>query len=325
MTTVDLRPLSLGEVLDRTFTLYRSHFWLFVGIMALPHVVNVVLNLLIQGILGPVFALPPGLDPQKAGLGEVVKGGGYFVAVLLSGLVGWVLYSLALGATTTALSDVYFDRRATIRGAYRKVQGRLWALMGVTFAVMVRFVGLAALFFVVFFLLIAIPAAVIGRGSPIVVAVIGLLFFALTVAAMIVIMLRYAVAIPALLLENIKARQALKRSVLLTKGQKARLFLIFFLMLLMAYVVILILQWPLWTATALIAQKSRQVPVWLSSLTVVAGGIGGALSGPLLMIGFSLLYYDVRIRKEAFDLQMMLSALEPVAPPRETPPAVTGA
>ena len=28
----ELRPLSLGEVLDRTFAFYRSRFWLFAGI-----------------------------------------------------------------------------------------------------------------------------------------------------------------------------------------------------------------------------------------------------------------------------------------------------
>ena len=34
MNTFDLRPLSVGEILDRTFTLYRRHFWLFIGIAA---------------------------------------------------------------------------------------------------------------------------------------------------------------------------------------------------------------------------------------------------------------------------------------------------
>jgi hypothetical protein len=38
MTTA-LRPLSTGELLDRTFSLYRSHFGLFVGLFALPHLV----------------------------------------------------------------------------------------------------------------------------------------------------------------------------------------------------------------------------------------------------------------------------------------------
>ena len=34
--------------------------------------------------------------------------------------------------------------------------------------------------------------------------------------------------------------------------------------------------------------------------------LGGALAAPLLMIGLVLLYYDIRIRKEAFDLQLLM-------------------
>src|SRR5580704_2002490 len=36
MADADIRPMSLGEVLDRTFQLYKNHFWLFAGITALP-------------------------------------------------------------------------------------------------------------------------------------------------------------------------------------------------------------------------------------------------------------------------------------------------
>jgi hypothetical protein len=44
MANVDLRPMSLGEVLDRTFTLYREHFLLFAGIMALPYLFVLILE-----------------------------------------------------------------------------------------------------------------------------------------------------------------------------------------------------------------------------------------------------------------------------------------
>jgi len=36
MAAIDLRPLSLGEILDRTFSLYRNNFLLFFGITAIP-------------------------------------------------------------------------------------------------------------------------------------------------------------------------------------------------------------------------------------------------------------------------------------------------
>ena len=38
----DLRPLSTGEILDRTFQLYRSRFALFASLAALPAAVQLL-------------------------------------------------------------------------------------------------------------------------------------------------------------------------------------------------------------------------------------------------------------------------------------------
>jgi hypothetical protein len=45
MAPLDLRPLSLGELLDRTFFLYRRHFLLFAGIAAIPYSLFLIVNL----------------------------------------------------------------------------------------------------------------------------------------------------------------------------------------------------------------------------------------------------------------------------------------
>ena len=40
MSGVDLRPLSLGEFLDRTFSLYRSNLLFFIRITAIPQLLG---------------------------------------------------------------------------------------------------------------------------------------------------------------------------------------------------------------------------------------------------------------------------------------------
>jgi hypothetical protein len=45
MTGLDLRPLSLGDILDRTFSLYRRHFLPFMGISGIPQVLVLALSL----------------------------------------------------------------------------------------------------------------------------------------------------------------------------------------------------------------------------------------------------------------------------------------
>ena len=38
--------------------------------------------------------------------------------------------------------------------------------------------------------------------------------------------------------------------------------------------------------------------------------VAGALSSPLPTIAMSLVYYDERVRKEAFDLQLMMAGID---------------
>ena len=66
MEPVELRPLSLGELLDRTFRLYRNHFLLFVSIMAIPAAFSIPANVLLLTFQGSVMnaaATAPGKPP----------------------------------------------------------------------------------------------------------------------------------------------------------------------------------------------------------------------------------------------------------------------
>jgi hypothetical protein len=46
------------------------------------------------------------------------------------------------------------------------------------------------------------------------------------------------------------------------------------------------------------------------ALQAVGGFISTSLVGPLITIALTLIYYDQRVRKEGFDLQLMMSTLE---------------
>src|SRR5258708_39646612 len=59
MSTLDLRPLSIGEILDRTFSLYRRNFLLFIGISALPQLLVLALRLVQVAIMPTKTAVVP--------------------------------------------------------------------------------------------------------------------------------------------------------------------------------------------------------------------------------------------------------------------------
>jgi hypothetical protein len=66
----------------------------------------------------------------------------------------------------------------------------------------------------------------------------------------------------------------------------------------------------------------RATAGWRIAL-LVASFTSECLVGPLATIAFSLVYYDERVRKEAFDLQLMMMTLD--APGLPASPAQAGA
>jgi hypothetical protein len=95
----------------------------------------------------------------------------------------------------------------------------------------------------------------------------------------------------------------------LTQKRRWQIFVSVALAGIIASVGVLVFQGP-FMVTMIFAQKAGQVPRWINFASVVSGAIGGAITGPILIIVLVLLYYDSRIRKEAFDLQLMMSSLD---------------
>ena len=117
----------------------------------------------------------------------------------------------------------------------------------------------------------------------------------------------YALAIPAVILEDIGAGQALSRSSELTKGAVWRMVVIYFLTATFAIVILVALTAGvealgpgLFRHTGIISKEV--VEEILTSLCET-------LFGPISAIGLTLAYYDRRVRKEAFDIEHMMDLM----------------
>jgi len=309
MSGFELRPLSLGELLDRAFLLYRRNFGLFVGIMVIPTVLMLPLQIMfLRGQDAPFPWRQP--SPQS----HVVA---YSYAILL---VYLFLYAVVQAATTYAVSDAYLGHPATVREAYGKVRGHYWRVMGVTLGMGLRAFGWVLLFvFPALIVVIILSAAMSKGGAPPGGAFLALVPLAIVLAGSGVavwICVRYAVSIPAVLLENIKGRAAIRRSVELSRGRRGQGFIAILLALVVTYAMVLLFQGPFYALFALLKLKGP-LPIGLVLGMTTSSAIGGVIAGPLLMIILVLFYYDLRIRKEAFDLQQMMASLpdsNPVGP-----------
>ena len=309
----ELRPLTLAELLDRAFGLYRRHFWLFVGIMALPSLAMLILSVGSQFIEGAA-ALPADERPlPEFSVGLVVTG----VLVLIAAfLFYWVSYAVALGATTVAVSGIYADRTPTIADTYRATGGKVARL-----AWLLILIGLRA--FGVFMLLMiagGIAGAVGALASPILTGLVVFLAIFAGFGLMIWMILRYSVSVPAAVLEDNSASDAIARSIELTKGSLHRVFLLMVFTVIVTYAALMLFQVP-FVFAAVFAGPETSAGFWLNLVGVVTGSIASALTSPLAVVAMAVLYYDLRTRNEGLDLELLVAKLRDTTPSAQSGPS----
>ena len=275
MTTA-LRPLSTGELLDRTFSLYRSHFGLFVGIFALPYLVVLAFRL-----VGLVFQSQ---SPQISNIlmNLVWSMGALFLILIVS--------AASQAAAVVAVSNLHLDRPASVMDSFSTVKGEIPGVIGVSLLV--------------------------GMAS-------GVAFFAFIVPG-VLLLIMWSLAVPAKVLEHRSATDSMSRSMELTKGSRGRIFVIGLLIFVLSIGVSWLLQWPILIAAGFSMKTGIQrMAIGWQVAALVADFVSRSLVGALGTIALSLVYYDQRVRKEAFDLQLMMSTIDASAVPSS--PAPVGA
>lgn len=277
MAEADLRPMTLGEVLDRTFNLYKNNFWLFAGIIALPLLVNLIFtigftiwNSSTQVMTRSRFGQPT-INPLY--LGHI------FIGVFVGAVLAITLIELGHAATIFAVSDLYLGREVSVRKAFSNLRGRMLRLFGV----------------------VLLSFLIIGAG-----------FIALIVPG-VILACRLAVAVPVSMLEDESPASAISRSMELTKGFGGQMFLIGLLVLILAWTTSAVFQTPFLVMAAV--QKNAPLPLIFQILQHLTSFVSSVLVGPIGTIAFSLMYYNLRVRKEAFDLQHLMTTLGPSSGP----------
>jgi membrane-anchored glycerophosphoryl diester phosphodiesterase (GDPDase) len=118
---------------------------------------------------------------------------------------------------------------------------------------------------------------------------------------------RLITCVPSALLEDLGPRSSLERSFALTKDFAGRAFLIFFLYFLLSWAAAMLFTFPFSIAMVISAARNPEgMRIWMA-LTNVGSFVAGVLVAPFLTIATAVFYYDLRVRKEAFDLQLMMN------------------
>jgi hypothetical protein len=273
--------MNFGEILDAALVIYRRHFGLFLKLAVIVLAVPVLLLVYFGARFVGSFMTQ---TPNVTGL----------LLFLPVGILYYLASLVLTAGTIRIIADSYLGRPPRLQDALSLGVAKLWALVVVGLGKGV----------VVFLVLIAVGAVMgvlgvmakgAGAAAPL------LLFVAGAAGAWLVVFVLcgYGVTTPVVVLEELGSSfDALGRSWDLTRARKLKVLGLGVVALLLFYFL------PSWVLQALSAVARDALPP-LSIAFAALATVVPVLLTPAVAAVITLMYYDLRVRREGFDLQML--------------------
>ena len=302
-----LRPLGLGDIYDAAFKIIRFNPRATVGSAVLVAAVSMAIPVLITG--GFSVAVDLSLDasasgePTTAEIAGLLGAGGSLV-------LGTVLQSIGLILVTGMIARVCaaaaIGTRLGLVEAWQETRGRRWRLIGLTVLLALMLTVLIGVY-AGSWVLVVLSA---DRTLPVVLY--GLVSVPVFLACLVWFWIRlYYLPVPALMLEDVGVVGAIRRGHALTRRQFWRTFGIALLTVVVAQVAGSMLSLPV-SFLGQGAMLAGAPPEWALFLLVLsqalASVVAAAFVSPFTATVTSLQYLDQRMRKEAYDVELMTRA-----------------
>jgi len=292
-----LRPLGVGDVLDRTFTVYRAKPLVFIGLSAIWYLLLVLVFVVLAVA---IFAGALAAFARQATTPSPEQIAGAAVGIIGFVLVAIVVAIIAISAQSASLvyaaSRRYLAKDVAIGESFRaglSASGRLF-IAGVL--VFLAIVGVWAVLLIV--------AAITNQG---------LVFFLAILAGIVAtayLACSWLVAPVIVVVEKMGPVAALGRAWRLSGGNRWRILGIQVLLFILNLVLSLLIGGLFGGLVAAGAQGGTPGQLGVTSIVQSIVNLASTIIwAPVEWIAFTVLYYDLRVRKEAFDLQLAAEAL----------------
>jgi len=281
-----IRPRSAIEIVDAAVSLYRDNFktMAVIGLAAsLPFVAAIIAGI---GVFGAMR------NPQEFFRNPVA---------MMPGIIGLSLVTLFWmavvdGAMTFAAAEAYHGRKPTPADALRGAMGKGVSLVAGNLLRMLIVAGVGVI--------AAVGVGIAAAANRGVAVLIGI---SLAVVAIHLLARTFAIT-SAIVIENQSATEGVSRSFFLSKDATLRIVGIALLCI--------VIYWIANAIGAVLLQVVIKLVLRSTVVAQVAGNLAGMVIYPFLNIAIMVLYYDQRVRKEGYDLDVMTSAIPSPAVPR---------
>jgi hypothetical protein len=285
-----LKAMGVGEILDASFRLYKENFLKFVAILAVAYVPILVVTMVMTALL--ISNIPTVTVPQEGMTQEqmaaMMRSQAAAMMPAFIAMIGTaVLFSLiaqplATGAITRAVGARYLNEEITVGKAYKAIGSIFFKYLGT-----ILLAGLVTLLGV---LCCVVPG--------------------------LILMTFFGFASQVVVLEGLGGTKAMGRSRQLVRGDFWRVLGYFLLVFLLSAAV----GWVLGFVGGLIAPLLASGPVAVALVNQAVQQVIHLFIMPYFIVVMILLYYDLRVRKEAFDLEILAKNLGASALPATPQP-----
>lgn len=305
---MELRPLGFGEIFDRAVTLYVRNFWPLFAIMLVIVAPAAVLEYTVTSlqsaqlaallqILTHPSATPPALPPGFDSPGQLAE-------TLAVALVTYAMWPFVFGAIAVGVARLYGGSGVEFAACYRSVLPRwkplLLLLLATVGVLLAWYVAFLLIFLGMVLVAAALSAIAVPLGIVAFVAAFAVLLASLLLLAPVILALGFAVN--AIVIERAGAGAALGLGFRRIFNAKEFLRSIVFALAALAVgvgasLVVGAVAFAILLAHAVV-------------LEVVIASLLRAAIQPFTIVLIAVYYFDVRVRREAYDLQAEFERLD---------------
>jgi hypothetical protein len=307
---LSLRPLPLGELLDRAFTLYFRNIVAFSALLGIVLIPSIIVSYLqTRGLVGFYIYLiqhqisSPNSTPDLTKLTSLAPSG-WLTALQLALAV--IAVPISYAAVVVGVSRAYVGLPVTFADCYRQALHRWLAIFMLIIAwIVLVFVGAFAVVFGAAIIIAAFAAVGSTVNSPVFAAFFAVLIIAAMLVAIsitIMLYLTWAISFVGVVLEKVDPFRAMGAafSRVFGGGQFWRGFVLGLALTGIYFGASLVLG----GGGALLAYLLRAPAVYVIFL-----GLMQLFFVPFAVVTAAVYYYDIRIRREGYDLQMLVDQL----------------
>jgi hypothetical protein len=300
-----LRPLGLGDIYDAAFRIIRFNPKATVGSAVLVAAAAMALPLLVTAVF--TWSVDLSLDQSGSDLGTAELAGliGSIGALGIGAVLQWVGTILVTGMIAHVTAAAAIGRRLSLGEAWRATRGKRWRLIGTSLLLTVGFTAVMAAYVGAWF---AVVFAADGTAPVVIWGVFSVPTF---ICLLMWLWIRVSyLPVPALMLEEVGVFGALGRGFRLSRRQFWRIFGIALLTIVITGVASQVLSTPLGLIGQVVISAAGPEYELLGLVVVQAlsSVLTAAFVSPFTGAVTSLQYLDQRIRKEAYDVELMTQA-----------------